>query len=69
MIEVKGLKEEAATLNSRNVIGVGYFQTPRIGAWNENRVERRVFLKSKCFTHNILNLTADTLLMHNTSPS
>ena len=55
MIEVKGLKEEAATLNSRNVIGVGYFQTPRIGAWNENRVESRVFLKSKCFTHNILN--------------
>ena len=47
MIEVKGLKEEEATLNRRNFTGVGfsYFQKPRIGAWNEieNRVERRVF--------------------------
>ena len=47
MIEVKGLKEEEATLNRRNFTGVGfsYFQKPWIGAWNEieNTVERRVF--------------------------
>ena len=47
MIEVKGLKEEEATLYRRNFtrVGFSYFQKPRIGAWNdiENRVERRLF--------------------------